>query len=419
MKNPEVASAEILLAAGNGDQRAMLNRQLVQLGHVVTMATSTQQVLARLEQQPFDLMILCAKLSDGAGHHVLSELLEADRPAVPALVVAAPGETEVIAQALRLGAMDYLFLPTTLPLLATRLYALLERTRLSAHHGGDGGNETLLKIEHDLQIARRIQAGFLPEQLPQVEGWEISARFQPAREVAGDFYDAFMLSQGRRIGFVIADVVDKGVPAALFMALIRSLTRAFAQQNYSLAWTDVLGDQPKQGKQREQGRRIPSTGTVALHNAVLLTNNYVIDNHLQDNMFATLFFGMINPSSGELTYINAGHNPPYIVSERGEIKHALTRTGPAVGMLPGVDFNIEYAELEPGDILYAFTDGVTEARNPTGEFFMEARLESLLKTPAASAGDLVDRVEGALREFQADAEQADDITMLAVRRGIA
>jgi sigma-B regulation protein RsbU (phosphoserine phosphatase) len=276
----------------------------------------------------------------------------------------------------------------------------------------------LLKIEQDIQIARRIQAGFLPKTLPQPDGWEVAARFKPAREVAGDFYDAFTISQERRVGFVIADVVDKGVPAALFMALVRSLTRAFAQQHYSLSWTDALegSSPPRKKNKKRSSRRLPSTGTIALRNAVLLTNNYILDNHIDLNMFATLFFGMFDPRSGDFAYINAGHNPPYVIGADGEIKAKLTSTGPAVGMFPGVDFQIDYGKIEPGDTLFAYTDGVTEARAPNGDFLTEKRLEELISERFSSATEIVDRIDGVLRDFAADAVQFDDITMIAVHR---
>ncbi|MFN2188293.1 MAG: SpoIIE family protein phosphatase [Candidatus Promineifilaceae bacterium] len=276
----------------------------------------------------------------------------------------------------------------------------------------------LLKYELDLQTGRQIQADFLPDDLPQPDGWEVAARFKPAREVAGDFYDAFTMSQKRRVGFVIADVVDKGVPAALFMALCRSLTRAFAQQHYSLSWTDVLeNDSPtKPSIDRRRRRPREMTGTIALKNAVTLTNKYILDNHLDLNMFATLFFGLFNPRNGQLAYINAGHNPPFIFSAEGELKAALKPSGPAVGMFPGVEFNIEFAEFEPGDILFAYTDGVTEARAKNKEFFTEKRLLELLARPLPSAEATVDLVYNRIHEFMEGAVQADDITMMAVHR---
>ncbi len=274
----------------------------------------------------------------------------------------------------------------------------------------------LLKYESDIQTARQIQTDFLPDSLPQPEGWEIVALCEPARDVAGDFYDAFTLSQKRRVCFVIADVVDKGVPAALFMALTRSLTRAFAQQHYSIDWTAMLSKKGDSGRIRRRGRQRSMTGTIALKNAVTLTNNYILDNHVDLNMFATLFIGMVDPRNGELAYINAGHNPPFIIGADGTLKATLNPSGPAVGMLSGFDFEIEFAKFDPGDVLFAYTDGVTEARSPTREFYSEKRLLDGLSHPAISATEVVDRIAGDVHAFIGEAERFDDITMIAVQR---
>lgn len=253
--------------------------------------------------------------------------------------------------------------------------------------------QKLLKFEHDLQTGRQIQADFLPRKLPQPSGWEIVARFQPAREVAGDFYDAFNLSHDK-IGLVIADVVDKGVGAALFMALCRSLLRAFAE------W--------------HSPSLLPADARVL--DAVKLTNDYIAKNHADLTMFATLFFGVLDPHTGLLTYINGGHDSPAIVSPTGGVKVRLMPTGPAVGMLPDMDFDIRQVILEPGDILMAFTDGVIDARDPNGKSFAKEGLLTLLEQPASSATALVDCIEANLQTHIADADQFDDITLLAVRR---
>ena len=150
-----------------------------------------------------------------------------------------------------------------------------------------------------------------------------------------------------------------------------------------------------------------------------MTNNYIADNHGEMNMFATLFFGLLDPSNGQLAYINAGHNPPFIMGPDGALKVALKGTGPAVGMFAGANFRIDYAQIDPGDVLYLYTDGVTEARDVARGFFTEKRLRTLLSQPADSATGLLDRVEGSLWEFMAGAIQFDDITMMAVRRSPA
>lgn len=272
----------------------------------------------------------------------------------------------------------------------------------------------LLKLEHDLQVGRQIQADFLPKELPRAPDWEIAGRFRPAREVAGDFYDAFSLS-GERIGLILGDVVDKGVGAALFMALSRSLLRAYAERNQRTP--DQMSNATLVGLTVEDIARLSSLPDAeSILDAVKLTNDYIARNHADLIMFATVFFAVLEPQSGLLTYLNAGHDPPAIISSSGDIKARIMPTGPAVGMMPDSIFQIERVILEPGDTLMVFTDGVTDARDPNGMLFTKERLAMLWEEPADSASALLDRVEANLRAHIADADQFDDITMLAVRR---
>jgi sigma-B regulation protein RsbU (phosphoserine phosphatase) len=277
--------------------------------------------------------------------------------------------------------------------------------------------EVLAKFERDVHIGRQIQLDFLPKpvQLPQPPGWEIVTYFQAAREVAGDFFDAFPIQN--KIGLVVADVCDKGVGAALFMSLSRSLLRAFAEQHRPLGWLDEFGgDQSAAMKiDVKRRRKLLSAGTSALL-AMELTNNYIAHNHGDMNMFATVFFGVLDPATGILTYTNGGHPPPAIISARGEVKTRLPATGPAVGMMPDVDFDIQQVKLEPGDTLFAFSDGVTDARAPDKKFFTEKQLLPLLAQPVSSATDLLERVKTSLQAHIASADQFDDITILAARR---
>ena len=408
----------VLVVHPNPDTSSELTRQLQQLGYNTSTAPSEDQALNLMAQYTFGVILLAASEEVAVERLINAVAASDDLQRTPIVVMASSGQAAEVERYLQLGADDYLLAPYTPNLLNARVRVNIDRKRLRLEKQEQLHQDALVKIEHDLQVARRIQTSFLPSSLPQPAGWEVAARFQPAREVAGDFYDAFMLSQNRRAGFVIGDVVDKGVPAALFMALVRSLTRAFAQQNYSLSWTDVLDDAPapRAATSRPATRSIPSTGTVALKNAIVLTNNYIIDNHIDLNYFATMFFGLVDPMTGALAYINAGHNPPYIVGADGVIKGKLKSTGPAVGMFAGASFAIDQAELEPGDFLFTYTDGVTEARNAAGEFFTEGRLASLLSEPCVSASALLDRFQAELLAFIGDAVQFDDITMLAVHR---
>ncbi len=247
---------------------------------------------------------------------------------------------------------------------------------------------------------------------------EIAALFEAARQVAGDFYDAFPLSGGKRIGLVVGDVCDKGVGAALFMALFRSLIHAFAEQHYSLGWMDVLSSDAASDINNDnvaRRRNRISTGTTALKNAIDLTNSYIYHNHGDTSMFATIFFGVLDPTNGSIVYINAGHVPPVVIGPYG-IKAHLDPTGPAVGLLPDLRFGIEQLNLDPGDTLLVYTDGVTDALSSKEEFFSEERLFSMIEQPFTSAADLLSKIQNNLHEHSLGADQFDDITLLAAKR---
>ncbi len=279
-------------------------------------------------------------------------------------------------------------------------------------------HKMLVKLENDINIGRGIQQSFLPSVVPVVPGLQIAWRFRPAREVAGDFYDVFQMMNNRKLGFFIADVTDKGVGAALFMALTRSLLRAFAIQNRNINWTDALfGDESGGGGKggRSGGSRLAISAN-ALKTAVVSTNDYITEFHLDLNMFATMFFGMLDPNTGSLFYINGGHCPPYLLDKDGKIKERLEASGPALGMFPGADFEIMETQLDHGDTLFMYTDGCTDVRNPTGKFFTETGLTSLVTLPSPSPKDLLERVDNTLQNFMRDAAQFDDITMLALSR---
>ncbi len=229
--------------------------------------------------------------------------------------------------------------------------------------------------------------------------------------MSGDFYDAFPLASGGRIALVMADVCDKGVGAALFMALFRSLLRAFADQHYQLGWMDVLGKDVKHTVGERRARI--SAGTAALKNAVDLTNQYIVKNHGDSHMFATIFFGMLDPLTGGLSYINAGHEAPAVCDASG-VKMRLMQTGPAVGLLPDMQFGIAECEIAPGEMLVAYTDGVLDARDDQGKRFGEAAFLPLLKNDAPEA--VIARIKNALTQHCAGAPQYDDISLLIVQR---
>jgi len=245
--------------------------------------------------------------------------------------------------------------------------------------------------ERELEIGREIQAEFLPDRLPDVDGWEVAARLRSARQVSGDFYDVFQLDDGR-LAVVVADVCDKGVGAALYMALFRSLLRAAA---------DGAPDHPTPFPDR----------------ALQLANDYIADTHDRSNMFATVFIGAVDPSSGELEYANGGHEPPAVVRATGRIDR-LDPTGPAVGLVEGSRFGTRSVVLAPGDALVAFTDGVTEARAPDDELYTDDRLLRVLAGADGSADDTLDRIERDVERHGRGGPRSDDMTLLALRRAV-
>ncbi len=255
--------------------------------------------------------------------------------------------------------------------------------------------------ERELEIGRRIQAGFLPARLPVPAGWEISAYFEPARQVSGDFYDVFELTPGRRVAIVMADVCDHGVGSALFMALTRSLIRAFALQHAGSG--DAAPPAPAQGD------------ADLVLNTVRQTNDYIADTHGETGMFATLFMGLLDPESGSLIYVNGGHEPPVLVRD-GEAPVFLKTTGLAVGALPGSPYRVETVRMRHGDRLFLYTDGVTDAVDGSGMHFSKERLVRLITANPAGAQALVDIVVAEVKGHVAGGPIADDMTLVAIRR---
>ena len=247
-------------------------------------------------------------------------------------------------------------------------------------------------VKGELELGQKIQAGFLPETLPEPDGWGLSIHFKPAREVSGDFYDAFWIDDDKLM-FLVADVSGKDVSAALFMALIRTLIRVFAERANS------EGEDPL--------------------SAIEVVNNYIIQHHRQSDgrcMFATIIIGVLNPNTGEINYINAGHNPPVILSKNG-IRAKLPPTGPAVGLAGGMKFGLSRVNLEHGEMIFAYTDGVTEAQDANGEFYSTERLEELLVAkPVGTAKEKIDEVREELEEFVKGLTPFDDITMFTIKR---
>jgi serine phosphatase RsbU (regulator of sigma subunit) len=388
-------TGRLLVVDDNEANRDLLSRRLSRKGHDVAVAENGVQALERLRAGAFDVVLLDIMMPKMNGYEVL-ERIKAD-PALEALrviMISALDETESVVRCLRAGADDYLPKPFDPVLLAARIGSSLARKRLH-------DREQLYRrsMERELEIGRQIQRGFLPRELPALEGCEIAAAFEPARQVAGDFYDVFRPASagGEEVVLAVGDVCDKGVGAALFMALFRSLIRVLAERSAAGgAW----------------GAGDPAEG---LRQTIRATSDYIVENHGDAHMFATLFVAALEPRTGELAYVNAGHERPVLIARDGSLRR-LETTGPSAGLLPGLEFAAARAVLARGETLFAFTDGATEARAADGAQLTEAGLLELLGPPAASARELVERVTRELERRTGDGDPWDDVTLLAVRR---
>ncbi len=259
---------------------------------------------------------------------------------------------------------------------------------------GVGGGEV---FAHQLAVGRRILESFRPVALPSVPGWTLDARLRAARNVGGDLYDAFLVDG--TLVLVLADVCDKGAGAAVFMALLRTLVRAFCEV--------IPADEGA-----------PDGRASWLLEVIERANAYLVRNHGALDMFATIFVGAVDLASGAACYVNAGHGP-VLHLRGGEIVGRLAATGPAMGVLPQPRYRVGRVSLAPGDGFLAYTDGVTDARNAAGEAFGARRAEDIARAAsavAANAAGLVGALEAALDGHVGAAEPFDDIAVLGVVR---
>jgi serine phosphatase RsbU (regulator of sigma subunit)/anti-sigma regulatory factor (Ser/Thr protein kinase) len=241
---------------------------------------------------------------------------------------------------------------------------------------------TRQRFQQELEVAKLIQQNFLPKQLPELTGWQVAAYYRPAREVGGDFYDVIPLPEGK-VGFVIGDVTDKGVPAALVMAATRSVLRASAQ-------------------------RLVEPGEV------LERVNEHLCPDMPEKMFVTCLYGVLDPESGHFRFANAGHDLPYVKTAEGS--EELRARGMPLGLMPGMRYEEKETVLQPGDSLLLHSDGVVEAHDPNGDMFGFPRLKQAV-ADYPGGGELIDRVLADLHaHLGPGAEQEDDITMVTLQR---
>lgn len=340
-----------------------------------------------LKHPDIDIILSDINMPEMDGLTMLTKINEMRNPALKCIMVSAYGDMDNIRQAMNNGAFDFATKPIDLDDLQLTIDKAIEQ--INFVHEAQKDREELNDIHADLNVAREIQHAILPRDfklnMQNADSVDICASMNAAKDVGGDFYDFFKIDEDR-FGFTMADVSGKGVPAAIFMAVSRTLIKATAM------------------------RGICSSECMRIANDMLCCESV-------DSMFVTVFYGIYNIKTGEIDFTNAGHNPPYIVHNDGSITTLPIAGNLILGAFDGVPFKSDKITLKDGESLVMFTDGVTEAENIEHNQYGEARLEKLLSTlNNATSKDIVDTINADVKAFAGDADQSDDITVLVIRK---
>ena len=347
-------------------------------------ARNGKEALERVAADPsLDLIVTDINMPVMDGLALLGHLGSLDGRIIRAVILSAYGDMQNIRTAMNRGAFDFLIKPLDF----TDFERTIQRTReaIDTARQAAAARSQLESIQQELEVAARIQASILPREFcPGREDFAIYAEMTPAREVGGDFYDFFYIDE-KRLGFVIGDVSGKGVPAALFMAVSRTLLQAIGLQG------------------------VPPAECLQYANEVLGRQG-------EPGVYVTVFYGILHTDTGVVEYCLGGHNPPYCVSPSGEFTPIDEPGGVVVGLLPDSTYETGRLQLAPGEMIFLFTDGVTEAMNPEQRFYTERRLRDALRGCGGCAPkEAVALVLGSVGEFTSGAPQSDDITTMALK----
>ena len=341
-----------------------------------------------LEKKDFDIILSDINMPEMDGITLLTKINEMRNPALKCIMVSAYGDMGNIRSAMNNGAFDFATKPIDLDDLSRTIEKAIEEIEFVRKSQQE--HTQLVSIKSDLAVAGEIQQAILPQRFPPIEEMadmvDLFATMTPAKEVGGDFFDFFKIDE-KRLGFVIADVSGKGVPASIFMAVSRTLLRA----------TGMRG--------------------IDTNECLNYVNNMLCHESI-DSMFVTVFYGIYNTETGLVEYTNAGHNPPYVVRADGTVDTLPMSENIVAGMFDDFTFTQSTLQLDKGDMLVLFTDGVTEAFNTSGEMFDEKGLETTLENKGAgkSSHDICQEILKDVNDFSDKEPQSDDITLMAIRR---
>jgi sigma-B regulation protein RsbU (phosphoserine phosphatase) len=388
-RQADASKASILIVDDTPANLRLLSQMLAEQGYRVRPVPDGTLALAAARAEPPDLVLLDVRMPEMDGYEVCEHLkAEAQTCDIPIIFISALDATQDKVRAFTAGGVDYVTKPFQIEEVLARVETHLALRELQRQL-----QDANKKMAEELALAGQVQASFLPRELPGLPGWQLSATLRPARETSGDFYDFIPLPDARW-GIVMADVTDKGAGAALYMALSCTLIRTYAVEYPA---------QPE---------------------LVLSTVNRRILAETHALRFVTVFYGILDPATGGLVYGNAGHCPPcrFGAVDRGGVQE-LALTGIPLGIYADQTWRQAEVQLEPGDLLVLYTDGITEARNGQGALFGEERLLESLKAELGSAGSRRPSAQGIqnailadVHRFVGDVPQSDDIALAVLIR---
>ena len=374
---------DILIVDDTTANLRLLSQMLTDRGYHVRAVTSGARALESVRATSPNLILLDIRMPEMNGYQVC-EQLKADQKIrqIPVIFISALDDVQDKVKAFQVGGVDYI----TKPFHVEEVIARTE-THLALVHLQKRLLDANKKFERELLLAGKMQSSLMPSNPPHIPGWQTAVKLLPARETSGDFFDVFHLPGGK-LGVLIADVVDKGVGAALFMVLCWSLIRTYAAEHH----------------------QNPSRVFQAVNHRIL--------SDTQADQFATAFFGVIDPQTGIINYCNAGHNPPLLINQHvNHYAKKLTRTGVPLGIFEEASWEQIVDQSDPGNTFVLYTDGITEAQNKQGANFGEARLMKAIKSsPDNSAETIRDQILSSVDQFSSRSALLDDIALVVLGR---
>jgi sigma-B regulation protein RsbU (phosphoserine phosphatase) len=378
-ENPE----RILIVDDTPANLRLLSQLLKERGYQVRAVSSGARAFTSIKVEPPDLILLDIRMPEMDGYEVCTRIKAQPRTSdIPVLFISALDEIQDKMKAFSVGGLDYITKPFQLEEVVARVETHLALRRLQRNL-----IEANQRMERELMLAAQVQTSMMRTHFPRLPGWQFAGKLIPAKLTCGDFFDAFRLPDGK-IAILIADVVDKGVGAALYMSMSCALLRSYILENPA---------NPEQ-----------------VFNIV----NRRIQEDSDTDQFVTVFLGILDPKTGSMIYSNAGHNPPLLIqNSAGKSATLLARTGPALGILEDITWDQRQTRLEPGDEMVLYTDGITDAENARQEFYGLDRLIKIVQnTHGLSAQALLDALIGDLHQFTGNAAQFDDIALMILQR---